>query len=135
MKNRISHLLQSWNPDLLASGLTDSGEAPVQDRALRGPTQMPRGVNMLMPVELCVNRNLMVSLLSASIVEMNRHKRSHPPALSSRDLAEMEAALQQQVAFRSWLKEHPSSYVCVALYPVSEAGNVEDLEDLGDLPS
>ena len=96
---------------------------------------MPRCVNMLMPVELCVNRSLLVSLLSASIVEMGRQKRLEPGELSGRALAELEAAIQQQLTFRLWLKEHPSSFVCIAMCPVNETDTLADLDDFGDLPS
>ncbi len=99
------------------------------------PTRLPRSVNMLMPVELCVNRNLLVSLLSASITDMNRHQQDGPGALSERDQAELEATLQQHLAFRTWLKDHPSGFICIALYPVSATNPLDDLDDLGDTPS
>lgn len=159
MRNRISHLLKDWNPDMpafepLAQGEPRAegelqskgeprpraeppaqGEPPVRENHPRGPYPMPRCVNMLMPVELCVNRSLLVSLLSASIVEMGRQKRLEPGELSGRALAELEAAIQQQLTFRLWLKEHPSSFVCIAMYPVNETDTLADLDDLGDLPS
>jgi hypothetical protein len=87
---------------------------------------------MLMPVELCINRDLLITLLSASIQEMHRHKRITPSPVSDQALAELEAALQQQLAFRSWAREHPASYICIAMYPTTEADTVEDLEDLTD---
>jgi hypothetical protein len=93
---------------------------------------MPRGINMLMPVELCINSDLLVSLLSASIREIQRHKRGLPEGHSSRDLAEVEAALQQQLTFRSWARHHPGGYISIAMYPVTETDTVEDLEDLGE---
>ncbi len=134
MKNRIAHLLDQWRPEAGPSEPAEP-ERPGPDQAPRGPCEMPRSVNMLMPVELCLNRNLLVSLLSASITEMNRHKRSAPSSLSVRDMAELEAALQQQLAFRAWLRAHPSSFVSMALYPVNEANPLEELDDPGDLPS
>lgn len=159
MKNRISHLLQDWNPELPAFGplaqgeprtqgepgtegepdtgaeLPAQGDPSVRENRPRQPYPMPPCVNMLMPVELCINRSLLVSLLSASIVEMGRQKRLEPGELSGRALAELEAAIRQQLAFRLWLREHPSSFVCVAMYPVSELDSLEDLDEMGDLPS
>lgn len=130
MKNRIAQLLNEWRPELAPADHPDT--PPAGEPAPRGPQRMPRSVNMLMPVELCVNRNLLVSLLSASITEMNRHQRSEPTALSQRDQAELEATLQQHLAFRTWLKGHPSGYICIALYPVSDTNPLDDLDDLGD---
>jgi hypothetical protein len=134
VKNRIAHLLDQWRPETSPAAPAEP-ERPGRDEAPRGPYEMPRAVNMLMPVELCLHRNLLVSLLSASITEMNRHKRSEPPTLSVGDMAELEAALQQQLAFRAWLRAHPSSFVSMALYPVSEANPLEEPDELGDLPS
>jgi len=135
MKNRISHLLRDWRPEPRTHESPASGAPSPGEQAPRHPHRPPRSVNMLMPVELCVNRNLLVSLLSASITEMSRHREADPSALSLRTLAEMEAALQQQLAFRAWLKEHPSGYICIALYPVSPGDPLQDPDDLGDPPS
>jgi hypothetical protein len=128
MKNRITHLLQDWKPEILTAG---SAPEPRQQLA-RGGYPLPRGINMLMPVELCINRDLLITLLSASIQEMTRHKRAEPSAIGPQAMAELEAALQQQVAFRAWAREHPASYICIAMYPTTEADTVEDLEDLSD---
>ena len=132
MKNRITHILRDWKPDILA---TESGVEP-QSEATRGGYPLPRGINMLMPVELCINRDLLVTLLSASIQEMTQHKRAHPSPMSDQAMAELEAALQQQLAFRAWAREHPANYICIAMYPTTEADPVVedlgDLEDLGD---
>jgi hypothetical protein len=133
MKNRIAQLLSEWRPESLPADHADP--PPLGQHPPRGPYRMPRSVNMLMPVELCVNRNLLVSLLSASITEMNRHQRSEPSPLSKRDQAELEATLQQHLAFRTWLKDHPSGYISIALYPVSDTNPPDDLGDPGDLPS
>jgi hypothetical protein len=128
MKNRITHVLKDWNPELL-----DAAPAPQPaDEPPRWGYPLPRGINMLMPVELCINRDLLITLLSASIQEMHRHKRSQPSPSSHQALAELEAALQQQLAFRAWARDHPANYICIALYPTTEADTVEDLEDLGD---
>ena len=56
MKNRIRHLLHDWEPECLPAPHRQPGEH-----------SLPRGVNMLMPVELCINRDLLVTLLTASI--------------------------------------------------------------------
>ena len=87
---------------------------------------------MLMPVELCINRDLLITLLSASIQEIYRHKRVERSPLSTRELEEMEAALQQQLSFRAWARDYPNGYISIALYPVAEVDTVEDLEDLGE---
>jgi hypothetical protein len=63
---------------------------------------------------------------------MHRHKRLNPSPISEQALAELEAALQQQLTFRAWAREHPATYICIAMYPTTEADTVEDLEDLGD---
>jgi len=125
MKNRIRHLLKDWEPIL--PELTPEADAD------RRPQALPRGINMLMPVELCINRELLISLLSASIQEIYRHKRDLPRGLAEQELAEVEAALQQQLAFRAWVRQHPSHYVSIAMYPVAESTTVDDLEDFGDL--
>lgn len=135
MKNRITHLLNDWVPRPAEAEPTGPEDHPVRERPPLAPYRMPRSVNMLMPVELCVNRNLLVSLISASITEISRHREDEPAVTSGRDLAEMEAALHQQLAFRTWLKGHPSNYICIALYPVSGANPLDDLDDLGDPPS
>jgi hypothetical protein len=126
MQSRIRHLLANWNPEVPKPLPTE----PVQPRP--GGRSMPRGINMLMPVELCINRDLLVSMLSASIREIQRHKRALPEGYTSRELAEVEAALQQQVAFRAWARSHPGNYISIAMYPVTETGTVEDLEDLDE---
>ena len=87
---------------------------------------------MLMPVELCINRELLVSLLSASIQEIHSHKQGLTPSTPERELAEVEAALQQQVAFRSWARQHPATFISIAMYPVTEVGSVEDVDEIGD---
>jgi hypothetical protein len=131
MKNRIRHLLADWNPEVPAA--EPAPEDVARPLRSRGGYPMPRGINMLMPVELCINRDLLVSLLSASIQEIHRHRRDLPDDVAAdQDIAEMEAALQQQLAFRAWARSHPSSYICIALYPVAEAGSVEDLEEFGE---
>ena len=128
MKNRITHILKDWNPEILA---VEPTAEPRMD-ATRGGHPLPRGINMLMPVELCINRDLLVTLLSASIQEMTQHKRAHPSPMSDQAMAELEAALQQQLAFRAWARAHPANYICIAMYPTAEADSVEDLEDLGE---
>jgi hypothetical protein len=128
MKNRLAHLLREWKPEVLQPDPAAHG----RPESVRGGTALPPGVNMLMPVELCINRELLISLLTASIEEMARHNQQ-PSALSRHAMAELEAALQQQLAFRSWAREHPASYICIAMYPTTEVDTVEDLEDLGDL--
>ncbi len=128
MKNRISHLMKDWTPEFLGP---DAPEHPHDVPAKTG-YPLPRGINMLMPVELCINRDLLITLLSASIQEMHRHKRAHPSPSSEQALAELEAALQQQLTLRAWAREHPANYICIALYPTTEVDTVEDVEDLGD---
>jgi hypothetical protein len=131
MKNRISHLLRDWDP--MATGPAREEAPTPEQEPHQGPYAMPRGINMLMPVELCINRDLLISLLSASIQEIYRHKRALPrTAPDERELAEVEAALQQQLAFRAWARSHPGSYISIAMYPITEANPVEDLEDLGE---
>jgi hypothetical protein len=129
MKNRITHVLKDWNPEQLAA---ETAPKPASVERVSGGYPLPRGINMLMPVELCINRDLLITLLSASIQEMHRHKRAQPSPLSDQAHAELEAALQQQLAFRAWAREHPANYICIALYPTTEADTVEDLEDLSD---
>lgn len=150
MNNRIKHVLKDWYPEGLPQGIPGpdpvmqtgrhaeieepAHEAdPVEVRPPRGPYPMPRGINMLMPVELCINRSLMISLLSASIAEMLRHKKAGAGGLSPREEAELDAALQQQLAFRSWIKDHPMSYISMALYPVTDADPADELDGLDDL--
>ena len=128
MKNRISHLMKDWTPEFLGT----EPPAPPHSEPAKGGYPLPKGINMLMPVELCINRDLLITLLSASIQEMHRHKRANPSPISDHALAELEAALQQQVTLRSWAREHPANYICIALYPTTEVDTVEDLEDLGD---
>jgi hypothetical protein len=129
MRNRLRNLLADWSLELPSAGPTEPGE---RSTAQPGGYGMPRGINMLMPVELCINRDLLVSLLSASIREIHRHKQALPEGCTSRDLAEVDAALQQQLAFRSWARSHPGGYISIAMYPRAETGPVEDLEDLGE---
>jgi len=132
MKNRIRHLMTDWHPELPAP----QEPAPKAPKVYRptGGYPLPRGINMLMPVELCINRDLLITLLSASIQEMHRHKREGFEAVSEAARAELEAALQQQLAFRAWARAHPANYICIAMYPTTEADTtVEDLEDLGEL--
>jgi hypothetical protein len=124
MKNRIKHLLGNWPAN------SDAGAS--DDTPSKGVPALPRGVNMLMPVELCINRELLVSLLSASIQEIHRHKQGLTQVTPEREMAEVEAALQQQVAFRSWARQHPSTFISIAMYPVTEVGSVEDVDDIGD---
>ncbi len=131
MKNRITQLLNEWRPEVAAPDRTDGAALP-GERPPRGAYRMPSAVNMLMPVELCVNRNLLVSLLSASIIEMNRQQRSEPVPISERDQAELEATLQQHLAFRTWLKDHPSAFICIAMYPVCATSPLDDFDDLAD---
>lgn len=139
MQNRIRELLSNWNPEVLHPLPVEPGDQLDEESDLgdaaepqSGGYDMPRGINMLMPVELCINRDLLVSLLSASIREIQRHKRALPDGHTSRELAEVEAALQQQLIFRSWARHHPGSYISIAMYPVTETDTVEDLEDLGE---
>lgn len=125
MKNRIKHLLDAWTPAPDASAL------PGMERP-KGMPALPRGVNMLMPVELCINKELLVSLLSASIQEIHRHKQGLTATTPEREMAEVEAALQQQVAFRAWARQHPSAFISIAMYPVTEVGSIEDADEMGD---
>lgn len=135
MQNRIRHLLADWNPEISAPlpGEPMGFHEPrrVVDSHSAGYT-MPRDINMLMPVELCINRDLLVSLLSASIREIQQHKAALPDGHTGRERAELEAVLQQQLTFRTWARHHPGSYISIAMYPVSETDTVEDLEDLGE---
>ena len=126
MTNRIRHILKDWNPVELEAG----PEKPAESEP--SIPRLPRGINMLMPVELCINRDLLITLLSASIQEIYRHKRVDHSPLSVREREEMEAALQQQLSFRAWARDYPNGYISIALYPVAEVDAVEDLEDLGD---
>ncbi|HTS89002.1 MAG TPA: hypothetical protein VMG41_10965 [Gemmatimonadales bacterium] len=128
MKNRITHLLKDWTPEVVAGEAKDA----LPPAGARRPYPLPRGINMLMPVELCINRDLLITMLSASIQEMHRHKRATPSPESSQIHAELEAALQQQLAFRAWVRDHPANYICIAMYPTTEADIVGDMEDLGD---
>lgn len=130
MTNRIRHLLKDWNPAELESGTEHPAEK--EPTTPREAHPLPRGINMLMPVELCINRDLLITLLSASIQEIYRHKRVDHSPLSVREHEEMEAALQQQLSFRAWARDYPNGYISIALYPVAEVDAVEDLEDLGD---
>ena len=130
MQNRLRHLLADWSPELPSAGPDEAEEQETAAQAVGHG--MPRGINMLMPVELCIHRELLISLLSASIREIHRHKQALPEGYSSRELAEVDAALQQQLAFRSWARSHPGSYISIAMYPTTETGTVEDLEDLGE---
>jgi hypothetical protein len=131
MRNRIRHLLADWNPETIAP-LPEKPEAPVDPaEPSAGGEALPRGINMLMPVELCINRELLVSLLSASIREIQRHKRDMPEGMTTRELAEVEAALQQQLNFRGWVRRHPGCYISIAMYPVLETDTLEELDDLG----
>jgi hypothetical protein len=125
MKNRIRQLLRDWDPPA-----TSAPEPATEGSA--GPGSLPRGINMLVPVELCINRDLLISLLSASIQAIYRHKQAMPESHSDRELAEVEAALQQQLALRAWAQSHPGNYISMAMYPVAEAGTVEELETLED---
>lgn len=126
MKNRIRHLMNDW-PELPAE------QPPASRPPRQGGYLLPRGINMLMPVELCINRELLITMLTASIQEMHRHQRDGYAAVSEHARSELEAALQQQLAFRAWSREHPSDYISIALYPTNEADRaVEDIEDLGE---
>ncbi len=127
MNNRIRHLLDDWSPDGPRQKTTPAAQP---DRPAGYP--LPRGINMLMPVELCINRDLLITLLSASIQEMHRHKKEGMEAVSEAARAELEAALQQQLAFRAWARSHPANYICIAMYPTTEVDTVEDIEDLGE---
>lgn len=134
MQNRIRHLLADWNPEIpgpMPGEPTSSDEPKGAADSHSAGYIMPRGINMLMPVELGINRDLLVSLLSASIREIQRHKGALPEGHTSRELAEVEAALQQQLTFRTWARRHPGGYISIAMYPVSETDTV-DLEDLGE---
>lgn len=133
MQNRIRHLLNDWQPELPTSAEGVNPESASPSDTPDGMYAMPRGINMLMPVELCINRSLMISLLSASIAEMLRHKKAGAGGLSPREEAELDAALQQQLAFRSWIKDHPMSYISMALYPVTDADPADELDGLDDL--
>ena len=129
MKNRITHVLKQWTPE----DLLDQAAPPPPAAEARGQVYpLPRGINMLMPVELCINRDLLVTLLSASIQEMHRHQRQEPSPISRQAMAELEAAMQQQLAFRAWARQHPATYICIAMYPTTETDPVEDIEDLGE---
>ncbi len=124
MKNRITHALQDWNPEALLGASRPAGSPEP-----RGSYPLPRGINMLMPAELCISRELLVTLLSASIHEMSDHQRADPSPISDQARAEVEAALQQQLSFRAWAREHPSSYINIALYPSADTDVIEDIED------
>jgi hypothetical protein len=133
MRNRIRHLLADWNPEIIAPVPEQPESREDPEARATDDYALPRGINMLMPVELCINRELLVSLLSASIREIQRHKRDMPEGMTTRELAEVEAALQQQLSFRSWVRRHPGCYVSIAMYPVIET--LSELDDLdGEFP-
>lgn len=133
MQNRIRHLLNDWRPELPEQPAQPAPQEPATPPDSReGVYALPRGINMLMPVELCINRDLLITLLSASIQEMHRHKKEGMEAVSEAARAELEAALQQQLAFRAWARSHPANYICIAMYPTTEVDTVEDIEDLGE---
>ena len=121
MKNRIAHLLKDWAPV--------APPAPPVPASDDEDYPLTRGVNMLIPVELCINRELLITLLTASIQEINQHRSTKPNPGTNRELAELEAVLQQQVMFRSWVKDHPSGFISIALYPVTEFESVEDPDE------
>lgn len=130
MKNRIRHLMVD-RPEPSAAA-----PRPASRAQRKGPYPLPRGINMLMPVELCINRELLITLLSASILEMQRHQRDGYDRVSEHARSELEAALRQQLAFRAWSLEHPADYISIALYPTNEADRmVEDIEDPGESSS
>ena len=130
MRNRIRHLLADWNPEIIAPP-GEQSDAPVDPaETADGDYSLPRGINMLMPVELCINRELLVSQLSASIREIQKHKRDMPEGMTTRELAEVEAALQQQLSFRRWVRRHPGGYISIAMYPVVETDTLSELDDL-----
>lgn len=130
MANRIRHLLTDWNPELLPAAEPQASPEPDTAPDHEGGYALPRGINMLMPVELCINRDLLMSLVSASIREIQRHKRALPEGHTTRELAEVEAALQQQLTFRAWIRNHPGHFISVAMYPVSEIDSIDQVEDL-----
>jgi hypothetical protein len=130
MKNRIAHLLDQITPPPAPSGSAEATMPPEPDQPAAYP--LPRGVNMLLPVELGINRDLLITLLTASIQGIHRHKRAMNQPTGSREMAEVEAALQQQMAFRTWARRHPSGYICIALYPVAEADLMDDVDDPGE---
>lgn len=130
MKNRIAHLLDEIIPRPVPPGDAESPPPPEQEDSPAYP--LPRGVNMLLPVELGINRDLLITLLTASIQGIHRHKRALGQPAGGREMAEVEAALQQQMAFRTWARRHPSGYICIALYPVAEADLMEDFDDPGE---
>jgi hypothetical protein len=125
MKNRLSHILKDWAP----AAPPPAPEHPAEE----GQYPLPRGINMLIPVELCINRELLITLLTASIQEIHQHRSAKPHPGSTRELAELEAVLQQQLLFRAWAKDHPSSYISIALYPVTELEAAEDMDEDGEL--
>lgn len=127
MKNRIQHVLRDWNPEVPPA---IAGPRPANRPPSRYP--LPRGVNMLMPVELGISRELLITLLSASILEMHRHRAATSSSLPDHIRTELEAGLQQQLAFRAWVRQHPSSYISIATYPTGEVGPVEDAEEPED---
>lgn len=130
MKNRIRHLLN----DMPES--SSAAPRPASRAQRKGPYPLPRGINMLMPVELCINRELLITLLSASVLELQRHQRDGYGAVSGHARSELESALRQQLAFRAWSLEHPADYISIALYPTNEADRaVEDIGDLGESSS
>jgi hypothetical protein len=130
MKNRIARLLNDLIPPPVPAREEPSLPPARGDEPEDYP--LPRGINMLLPVELGINRDLLLTLLSASIQGIHRHKRAMGLPSGGRELAEIEAALQQQMAFRTWVRRHPSRYICIALYPVAEADLMDDLDEPGD---
>jgi hypothetical protein len=129
MKNRIAHLLDQITPP---PGPAGDARVPTQQEQDEPPAYpLPRGVNMLLPVELGINRDLLITLLTASIQGIHRHKRAMGHPAGDREMAEVEAALQQQMAFRTWARRHPSGYICIALYPVAEADLMDDFDEPG----
>jgi len=118
MENRIRHLLggASEAPQPQADGTAD----------LPAGHALPPGINMLTPVVLCINRELLVSLLSASIREIHRDVRALPEGYPAHELAVVEASLEQQRTFRAWARAHSGTYISIAVYPLIESDGIDD---------
>lgn len=84
---------------------------------------LPRGVSLTTPVELCINRELLVTLLSASIEAMHRHQRERPHLMTTHARQGLETVLGQHLAFRTWARARPARYISIAALPHHHGGD------------
>jgi hypothetical protein len=92
LKNRIRHLLADWPPDLPPEPPRPTGAAQ-QSGALPDAARHHHAD----AVERCINRDLLVTLVSASLREIHRHQRATPSPSSEAAAAHLEAMLRQPV--------------------------------------